>query len=71
MVNDGNKLDLILFQTMHCVICHNVCQNYNVDSTIKRKKSKIYYNQQHGSTFMKNHILDEHVNVAFDSKELH
>jgi hypothetical protein len=60
VVNDGNKLDLILLQTMCCVICHFVCQNYSVGNTIKRKKSRIYYNQQHGSTSMKNHILDEH-----------
>jgi len=63
VVNDGNKLDLILLQTMHCVIFHFVCQSYNVNSTTKRKKSMISYNQQHGSIFMKNHILGEHTIV--------
>jgi hypothetical protein len=60
VVNDGNKLDLIIFQTMHCVICHSVCQNYSAGNTIERKKNRICYNQQHGSTSMKNLILDEH-----------
>jgi hypothetical protein len=45
-----------------------------------KKKGMIFYNQQHGTTSMKKHILGEHpvtwhgwknVNVAFDSKELH
>jgi hypothetical protein len=38
VVNDGNKLNHILFQTMHYVICHSICQSYNVGNTTKRKK---------------------------------
>jgi hypothetical protein len=77
MVNDGNKPNPILHQIMHCVICHSICQTYNVYSTTKKKKCMIFYNQQHGTTSMKKHILDEHplawhkwnsVNVTFDSK---
>jgi len=29
VVNDGSKLDFSMLQTMHCVICHIVCQTYN------------------------------------------
>jgi len=43
VVNDGSKLDPILLQTMR-VICHFVCQSYNVGSTTKRRKGIISYN---------------------------
>jgi hypothetical protein len=79
VVNDGSKLDPILLQTMHCVICLFVCQSYNVGNTTKRKKFLISYNQQHGIISMKKYILGEHLatwhkwksaNVAFDLEEL-
>jgi hypothetical protein len=79
VVNDGSKLYIIMPQTMHCVFCHFVCQSYNADNTTKRKKGMISYNQQHGTTSMKKHILGKHlawrrwknVNVAFDLEKLH
>jgi hypothetical protein len=58
-VNDGNEPNPILFQIMHCVICHYVCQSYSANNTTKRRKGMISYNQQHGITFMKTHILGE------------
>jgi hypothetical protein len=43
VANDGSKLDPILPQTMCCVICHFVCQIYNVGSpTSKRRKGVIF-----------------------------
>jgi len=80
VVNDGNKHSPILPQTMHCVICHFVCQNYNANNTTKRKKGMISYNQQYRITSIKEHILGEHpivwcrwesANVAFNLEELH
>jgi hypothetical protein len=65
---------------MHCVICHFVYRTYNFDSNTKRRKGLISYNQEHGTIFMKKHILVKHpitwhkwksANVAFDIKELH
>ncbi len=56
MVNDCNKQYTIMLQTMHCVIC----QSYSVDNTTKRRKGMIFYNQQHGITSMKKHILGKH-----------
>jgi hypothetical protein len=79
VLNDGNKLNPIWLQTIH-VICHFVCQNYNANSTTKRRKGMISYNQQHGTISMKRYILGEHlatwrkwksVNGGFDSKDLH
>jgi hypothetical protein len=60
MVNDCNKLYTIMLQTMHCVICHLVCQSSSADNTTKRRKSMIFYNQQHGITSMKKDILGKH-----------
>ncbi len=45
VVNDDKKLDLVLFQTMHYVICHYVHQTYNSNNNTKRKKGLISYNQ--------------------------
>ncbi len=79
-MNDGNKPNPILHQTMHYMICHFVCQNYSVDSVAKRKKGMISYNQQYKITSIKEHILGEHpivwcrwenVNVTFNLEELH
>jgi len=56
VVNDGSKPNLILVQIMHYVICHFVCQNYNVSSTIKRKKG-MGFNNQHEIISMKNQSL--------------
>jgi hypothetical protein len=53
LVNDGNKPNAILRQIMHCVICHSICQSYNVYSTTKKNKGMIFYNQQHGIIFIK------------------
>jgi hypothetical protein len=44
VMNDGNKLNPILLQIMHCVICHFVCQSYIVGSTTKRRKDMIFCN---------------------------
>jgi len=44
VVNDGNKLDHVMPQTMCCMICHFVSQNYNFKNTIKKKKGMILYN---------------------------
>jgi hypothetical protein len=74
VVNDGNKLNLILLQTMHYVICHFVCPSYNVGSTTKRKKGTISYNQQHGSTFYQKSYLSvggKMLMFFYYSKELH
>jgi len=60
IVNDDNKLDLIRLQTMWCVICHSISQAYTSNNTIKKKKGLITFNQQHGTTCMKKHILPKH-----------
>ncbi len=79
-MNDDNKPNPILHQTMHYMICHFVCQNSSVDSVAKRKKGMISYNQQYKITSIKDHILGEHpivwcrwenVNVTFNLEELH
>ncbi len=80
VVNDGNKLYLILLQTMCCVICHSVTKiTMSIVPSKGRKLGFITTNNMGGNS-MKKHILDEHpivwrmwknVNVAFDSKELH
>jgi hypothetical protein len=44
VANDGSMSNLILPQTMCCVICHCVCQSYSVGNTIKRRKCMISYN---------------------------
>jgi len=56
VVNDGSKPNLILPQIMHYVICHFVCQNYSVSSTIRRKKG-MGFNNQHEIISMKNQSL--------------
>ncbi len=80
MLNDGNKPNPILPETMHYVICHFVCQNYSVDNTAKRNKGMISYNRQYRIISIKDHILGEHpivwcrwesANVAFNFKQLH
>jgi hypothetical protein len=44
VVNDGSMPNLILLQTMCCVICHYACQSFSVGNTIKRRKGMISYN---------------------------
>lgn len=46
---------------MWCVICHSVSQTYSSGNTTKKKKGLITFNQQHGTTSMKKHILSKHL----------
>jgi hypothetical protein len=60
VVNDGKKPNPLTIQTMHFLVCHYVYQTCSASSTAKKQKGMISYNQQHGTTFMKKHILAEH-----------
>jgi hypothetical protein len=57
VVNDGKKPNPLTIQTMHFLVCHYVYQTCSASSTAKKQKGMISYNQQHGTTFMKKHIL--------------
>ncbi len=61
VVNDGKKPNRLTSQTMHCLLCHFVYQTCNFGSIAKKRKDMISYNQQHGTTSMKKHILTEHL----------
>jgi hypothetical protein len=60
--NDGNKLNFIMPQTMHYLVCHFISQTCNSSSTIEKKKM-ISYNQQHRTTSMNKQTLIKHPTI--------
>jgi hypothetical protein len=60
VVNDGNKPNPTLFQTMRCTIWHSISQAYSHGNITKKKKWLITYSQQHGITSMKKHVTSKH-----------
>jgi hypothetical protein len=60
VVNDGKKSNPLTTQFMRCLVCHFVYKTCNASNTTKKWKGTISYNQQHGTTFMKKHILAKH-----------
>jgi len=63
VVNDGKKLNPLTTQTMCCFVCHSIYQTCSVGSTTKKWKCMIFYNQQHGTIYMKKHILAKHPTI--------
>jgi hypothetical protein len=44
VINDGDKLNLVITQTTHYVICHSISHMYNFRNTTKKWKGVITHN---------------------------
>ncbi len=63
-VNDNKKVNIIFFQTMCCILCHNN-PIFNLNPKTQARKGLFIYNTTNGITTLRKHVNSNHSNVFF------
>jgi hypothetical protein len=61
-MNDNKKVNVIVLQTVHCILCHNN-PILNVNPKTQAKKGLIIYNTTNGIAPLRKHVNLNHSNI--------
>jgi hypothetical protein len=61
-VNDNKEVNVIIPQTMRCILCHNN-PILNVNPKMQARKGLITYNRTNGIVTLRKHVNLDHLNI--------
>jgi len=61
-MNDNKEVNVIVFQILHCILCHNN-PILNVNPKTQAKKGLIIYNTTNGIAPLRKHVNLNHCNI--------